>query len=114
MSYFPDLSAYAYGYRAHPGVVHVGWLDNVHSFPRGTVAVALIEKMKQLAAKPVELYRGLHICELCAEPPALMKPKLPNRLVIDPHCSWAQWLTKDQATATFEFLAAELRLLLLS
>lgn len=91
MSYFPDLSAYAYGHDAHPGVVNVGWLDNVHSYYRGTVEGPLIEKMKRLAAKPVELYRGLHICQLCVEPPLLMKTNLPNRVVIDPNCSWAQW-----------------------
>jgi hypothetical protein len=91
MTYFPDLSPYAYGHHAHPGVVHVGWLDNVHSFPRGTVEALLIERMKRLAAKPVELYRGKHICELCVEPPHLVKTNLPNRVVIDPKCSWAQW-----------------------
>jgi hypothetical protein len=91
MTYFPDLSPYAYGHHAHPGVVHVGWLDNVHSFPRGTVEARLIEKMKRLAAKPVELYRGQHICQLCVEPKHLVKTNLPNRVAIDPKCSWAQW-----------------------
>jgi hypothetical protein len=92
MTYFPDLSPYAYGHHAHPGVVHVGWLDNVHPFPHGTVAARLIEKMKRLAATPVELYRGKHICELCAEPPGLVKTKPINRIVIDPSCSWARWV----------------------
>jgi hypothetical protein len=31
----------------------------------------LIEKMQLLAEKPVELYRGKHICELC-KPPVLV------------------------------------------
>lgn len=91
MAYFPDLSPYAYGHHVHPGVVHVGWLDNVHPFPHGTVEDHLIEKMKRLAAKPVELYRGKHTCELCKEPPNLVKTIPPKRLVIDPSCSWWRW-----------------------
>jgi hypothetical protein len=91
MSYFPDLSPYAYGRGSHPRVVHVGWLDDKHLFATGDVDVQLIEKMKCLASKPVELYRGKHPCELCIEPPALIKTYLPNRMV-DPKCSWAQWI----------------------
>ena len=99
MAYFPDLSPYAYGYRAHQGVVHVGWLDNAHPFVHGTVEARLIERMKLLAAKPVELYRGVHICELCVEPPGLVKT-LTNRVFIDPNCSWAQWV--DQRSSNGE------------
>jgi hypothetical protein len=65
MAYFPDLSPYAYGHADHPNVVHVGWLDGLHDYPRGTVPPHLIEKLKRLAKHPVELYRGLHDCELC-------------------------------------------------
>jgi hypothetical protein len=48
--------------------------------------------MKLLASKPVELYRGKHICELCTEPPGLVKTKTKNGIVIDPNCSWARWI----------------------
>jgi hypothetical protein len=65
MAYFPDLTPYAYGHGHHPNVVHVGWLDGVHDYPKGTVAPHLVEKLKRLAKHPVELYRGLHVCELC-------------------------------------------------
>jgi len=92
MSYFPDLSPYAYGHGSHPGVVHVGWLDNVHPCATGSVDVRLIEKMKWMASRPVELYRGKHRCELCVEPSDLVKTYLPNGIVIDPKCSWAQWI----------------------
>jgi hypothetical protein len=92
MSYFPDLSPYAYGHGSHPGVVHVGWLDNEHPYAMGSVDVGLIDKMKRLASGPVELYRGKHLCELCVEPPDLVKTFLPNGIVIDPQCSWAQWI----------------------
>jgi len=67
MSYFPDLSPYAYGHESHPNVVHVGWLDGVHEYPKGSVQPALIAKMKSLAKSPVELYRGFHVCEICRD-----------------------------------------------
>ena len=92
MTYFSDHSPYAYGHGLHPGVVHVGWLDNVHPYSKGTVDARLLEKIKVLASNPVELYRGKHICELCAEPPNLVKTTLPNRVVLEPNCSWARWV----------------------
>jgi hypothetical protein len=92
MAYFPDLSPYAYGHHAHPGVVHVGWLDNVHHFTHGTVETRLIEKMKLLAAKPVELCFGSHVCELCVQPPDLVKAKLTNEKLM---WEWAKQLSVD-------------------
>jgi hypothetical protein len=94
MAYFQDLSPYAYGHGAHPGVVHVGWLDGTHPFPKGSVDSCLIEKMKFLAERPVELYRGKHYGKLCAEPPGLEKTFMPNGIVIDSNCSWAKWLNQ--------------------
>jgi hypothetical protein len=94
MTYFSDYSPYAYGRESHPCVVHVGWLDNAHPYPQGTVDARLIGKMKLLASNPVELYRGKHICELCAEPPDLVKTRLPDRVVLDPNCSWARWISQ--------------------
>ena len=70
----------------------MGWLDNAHAYTRGNVDDALIEKMRQLASKPVELYRGFHVCQLCIEPPNLVKEYVTNRAVLDPECSWARWL----------------------
>ena len=93
-TYFADDSPYAYAHGSYTGVVHVGWLDNVHPYPKGIVEARLIEKMKLLASEPVELYRGFHVCELCAEPPDLVKTNLPNRVVIDPNRSWARWVAQ--------------------
>jgi len=92
VTYFPDLSPYAYGHHSHPGVVHVGWLDGTHAYPQGTVAPALIEKMRLLATKPVELYRGKHVCELCPEPnlPKVTLP--PHHLVLDSNSPYGKWL----------------------
>lgn len=99
MAYFPDLSPYAYGHGVHPDVVHVGWLDATHTFPKGSVESRVAEKMKLLAEKPVELYRGKHICELCAAPPDLEKTTRSNG-VIDPNCSWIRWV--DQRSSNGE------------
>ena len=104
MAYFPGLSPYAYGHSAHPGVVHVGWLDGTHAFPKGSGESRMIEKMKLLAEKPVELYRGKHVCELCVEPPDLQKTAMPSRVVLDPDCSWAKWV--DQRSSNGEVRVA--------
>ena len=99
MTYFSDYSPYAY-HSSDPGVVHVGWLDGIHRYSKGTVDARLIEKMKLLASNPVQLYRGVHICELCAEPPDLIRTKLPNRVVLDPNCSYSRW--SDQRSSNGE------------
>ena len=84
MAYFPDLTPYAYGNCDHPNVVHVGWLDGVHEFAKGRVAPHLVEKLKKLALHPVELYRGEHVCELCAPPgPSIVDGQLSK--------SWNDW-----------------------
>jgi hypothetical protein len=100
MAYFRDLTPYAYGHAHHPGVVHVGWLDGIHSFPKGAVDSRLLEKIKLLSREPVELYRGKHVCELCVTPPDIEKTLLPNGLVIDPNCAWARWV--DQRSSNGE------------
>jgi|SRR4051794_38309632 hypothetical protein len=92
MAFFPDLSPYAYGHDAHPGVVHVGWLDGSHSFKKGAVDSRIVERMKRLSRKPVELYRGTHLCELCVAPPGIEKTFMPHDdRLIDPNCAWARW-----------------------
>jgi hypothetical protein len=95
VAYFPDLSPYAYGHGHHPGVVHVGWLDGAHPFPKGQVEPALVEKLKLLATKPVELYRGKHICEVCIRPPNIVQTYVPNRgKMIDPDSAWMKWASE--------------------
>jgi hypothetical protein len=97
MTHFLDLSPYAYGRGSHPGVVHVGWLDGIHPFPQGTVDVRLIEKMKLLAAKPVELYRGFHVCEVCAEPDLAKTTLPPHHVVLDTNSPHGKWLNSRKS-----------------
>jgi hypothetical protein len=91
MAYFADLAPYAYGHRLQPGVVHVGWLDSIHDFPRGKVPKALVEKLKLMAANPVEICRGYHLCELCDKPEEAQLIPVPNRVVSRPNEAWTQW-----------------------
>jgi hypothetical protein len=91
VAYFPDLAPYAYGHGPHPGVIHVGWLDGEHPFSKGPVERWLVEKMKTLAVNPVALHRGQHICEVCVQPGDLERTRLPDRVVLDPNCSWVRW-----------------------
>jgi hypothetical protein len=83
MAYFPDLAPYAYSRLPQPGIVHIGWLDNIHDFPKGTVPPHLLEKLKQLALNPVELYRGYHFCELCAPETEWLKHEISPRTTAD-------------------------------
>jgi hypothetical protein len=50
--------------------------------------------MKLLATKPVELYRGRHICEVCIRPEGLVETYIPNRgklKLVDPESEWGKW-----------------------
>ena len=107
MAYFPDLAPYSYARQSHTGVVHVGWLDGAHSFPRGKVDHRLIEKMKMLATKPVELYRGKHTCEVCVQPEDVVNALTANKSTLDFKSRlaiWAKWA--DQRSGNGEIRVA--------
>lgn len=69
MSYFPDLSEYAYAVRVHlPNVLHVGWLEPEHSFETGPVEPAILEKLLHLAEHHrAHQMRGYQLCRLSPE-----------------------------------------------
>ena len=79
--YFQDLSKYRYrSNEPSTGVLNIGWLSREHSFPTGEASKAFIECLRQLAASPIELTRGAHICEFFPEPPVfLSRGGLPMR-----------------------------------
>jgi hypothetical protein len=107
VAYFPDLAAYAYGHGHHPGVVHIGWLDGEHPFPKGHVDSRLIEKMKLLATKPVELYFGMHTCEVCIRPEDVINALTPNTSTLDSESRWAIWAKwADQRSSNGEIRVA--------
>ena len=74
--------------------MHVGWLDGTHHFPIGKIESSLIEKIKQLASKPVELYRGKHVCELCIGAPDIFVGKAINPV-------WAEWAEQRSSNGEF-------------
>lgn len=71
MAHFDDLSPYAYAGNTAPGVVHIGWLGAGYDYSKGYVPERLVETLVKLSSDLVELYRGLHICELCQMPEEL-------------------------------------------
>jgi len=93
---FSGPSPYGYGRVSLPGVVHVGWLDSAHPFTQGTVDGHLIQKLRLLAAEPVELCRGFHICELCAEPDLPKETLPPHHVVLDINSPYGKWLSLHQ------------------
>ena len=69
------MTPYALG-RAEPhsNVLNVGWLSADHAFPTGDPDDRLIDALRHLAESPVQLFRGLHLCEFCPGPPVTMSP----------------------------------------
>lgn len=58
--YFEDLSS------AGGSSLHVGWLDNGHSFNKGRVNRRVIfELVKRIVDEPKNKMRGFHTCQIC-------------------------------------------------
>jgi hypothetical protein len=59
--YLQDLTNYKYlNYEPEPSVLAVGWLDQDHEFPRGSVPEGFLERILALCFKPVNQTRGFH------------------------------------------------------
>jgi hypothetical protein len=67
LSYYPDLSPYAYAYKTSEVALNVGWLSGQHPYPTGPTPDGLVKRLLKHARKPVQLTRGRHVCELCGE-----------------------------------------------
>jgi hypothetical protein len=52
----------------------VGWLSRDHSFPTATPSESLVSSLANLVSAPVNLYRGIHLCEFCPPPPEKLSP----------------------------------------
>jgi hypothetical protein len=69
MAYYPDLSPYVYKPRGTEGnTLNVGWLDAEHTYPRGTLSEAFVERLWAFCRKKMLQARGFHTCELCEIP----------------------------------------------
>jgi len=71
MTYFEDLTPYAFLDEVTEPALNVGWLDMKHDFPRGPVPDGFADALAELlVTKQVNLTRGWHRCNLggCAHP----------------------------------------------
>ncbi|WP_414506492.1 hypothetical protein [Streptomyces sp. NEAU-L66] len=64
MTHYSDLTEYSYSDFGRPAL-NVGWLSPVHEFPVGDASEELVDALVRLAAEKVNVYRGIHFCELC-------------------------------------------------
>lgn len=88
MAYFPELSPYQYGLRRPiPGILHVGWLDDLHSFSRGAVGEDVVAKLKELRKKPVNSLFGFHVCQICCPRSLAKHSKEYIEVVTDARCN---------------------------
>jgi hypothetical protein len=67
VAYYPDLSPYVFGRASDPKVVNIGWLSRDQPFPTAPPRPDLVDALMQCSLAPVELYRGFHTCDLCAD-----------------------------------------------
>jgi len=69
MAYFADLTEYSYGsVRFEEGsapVLNVGWLAASHPFPIAEPEPEFVRALLRCCRRPVSLYRGFHVCDLC-------------------------------------------------
>jgi len=75
---FRDLTPYTFSGGAHtapygsaaaaPPALNVGWLDADHGVRTEDPPPGLVQALAQLARDPVNVTRGMHLCELCDEP----------------------------------------------
>ncbi len=68
MTYFADLSAYAYVAPSVAGVRNVGWLDGNHAFPTGAHPPQRLDAIWAYCGIIVFPTRGLHDCPFCSSP----------------------------------------------
>lgn len=66
MTYFADLTPYAYGPDdGWTGDLNIGWLAATKPYAHGSPPEGFLTALITCAARPVRLYRGMHTCELC-------------------------------------------------
>lgn len=69
MAHYPDLSPYEYSRARSQGdpELNIGWLSQGHSYPTCPPDDAFVDALLRCCLKPVNLFRGFHVCELCGE-----------------------------------------------
>jgi hypothetical protein len=70
--YFEDLTPCSYGRAPSADVLSVGWLSRDHTFAVGPAPQPFVDALAELASRPVNLYRGVHLCEFRPSPPKVL------------------------------------------
>jgi hypothetical protein len=70
MTYFPDLTLYAYfpPEKERPNTVNIGWLDRDYPFPTGKTSKKFQDKLQQVSLRRVNQTTGFHSCCFCKGP----------------------------------------------
>jgi hypothetical protein len=59
--YYPDLSVYEYIRHEGDNVLNIGWLDELHEFPKGKVSEQFLEKLQYICfSQRINQTRGYH------------------------------------------------------
>ncbi len=70
MTYFADLTPYAYISEEEKHLLNVGWIDNRHEYPTGETPPGFREKLAWLCVNsPEKDTPGIHTCTLCPPMP---------------------------------------------
>jgi hypothetical protein len=73
MTFFADLTPFTYGHsEADPTVLNIGWLSCDHPIPVAAPNDLFVTALETIAAKPINPYRGYHICDFCPPPPVIV------------------------------------------
>lgn len=68
MAYFADLTFYTYFGGLETTAKNVGWLQRGHAFPIAVPSEETVDLLWRFCSVPVMMMRGVHVCDLCAEP----------------------------------------------
>jgi hypothetical protein len=72
--YFDDLAPFHYPNHAPElNVLSIGWLSRDHVFETGAVPFGFVEALQTLVASPVDISRGMHLCDFCPPPPVIVR-----------------------------------------
>lgn len=75
MAYYPDLTPFVYGgAEPDPAILNIGWLCSDHAIAKAVPDAAFVAALAKIAADPINLYRGSHLCDFCPHPPTILSP----------------------------------------
>ena len=80
MTYMPDGDRFPAScpYGSSPdgdAAIAVGWLDDAHTFPAGSVPDGFLAALRDLGAQEVNVMRGVHPCVFCPKPHDQREPR---------------------------------------